>query len=189
MNFPDSDDILVSRVSFNPVGNRNSVQDTESLPTIDQIPTARASVAMLDKLWTQIDVLDDVKAMAETVSKHGSFFTEEFATSLQLIKSSQEKLLDKVVTYQAATNKTREEREKTFTYALAKNDATDTEQENEQIRQRMNDFFALPPKPASEDPKLKDFDELDNYINEVRGNMYDISDQMKNYDAIREKLW
>lgn len=184
------DDLLLSKVSINRLATRSTVPDQESLPTIDQIPTARASVAMLDKLWTQIDVLDDVKAMAETVGKHGSFFTDEFTQSLRSMKESQEKLLDKVEAHQIACNKAREEQEKLFTYnANQPSETSQEEEEHELIKKRMDEFFSLPPKPTTEDSKLKDFDELDQYVNEVRSNLRDVLEQMKNFDDVRRKLW
>lgn len=185
-----NDDLLLSKVSINRLATRSTVPDQESLPTIDQIPTARASVAMLDKLWTQIDVLDDVKLMAETVGKHGSFFNEEFTQSLRLMKESQERLLDKVEAHQNACNKAREQQEKLFTYnANTSTEAKHEGEEHEQIQKRMDEFFSLPPKPATEDSKLRDFDELDQYVNEVRSSLRDVLEQMKNFDDVRRKLW
>lgn len=186
----NADDLLVSRVSFERVTRRTSVQDQESLPSIDQIPTARASVAMLDKLWTQIDVLDDVKAMAEAVNEHGSFFTEEFSSSLRQMKESQKALLDKVIAHQKAGYKAREERERTNENmgSLPKNEVS-AEQENEVVRQRMNDFFSQPPKSVSDNPKLRDFEELDQYIGEVKTSLHDVHEQMKSFDDVRRKLW
>lgn len=184
------DDLLLSKVSINRLATRSTLPDQESLPTIDQIPTARASVAMLDKLWTQIDVLDDVKAMAESVGKHGSFFTEEFTQSLRLVKESQERLLDKVEAHQNACNKAREEQEKLFRYSANQPYESKHEgEEHEQLQKRMDEFFSLPPKPATEDSKLKDFDEIDQYVNELRSSLRDVLEQMKNFDDVREKLW
>lgn len=184
------DDLLVSKVSFNRLSGRASIQDQESLPSIDQIPTARASVAMLDKLWTQIDVLDDVKTMAEAVNNHGSFFTEEFSTSLRQMKTSQRNLLDKIIAHQTAGNKAQEEREKTKENlaSLPKSEVT-TEQEEEMVRQRMNDFFSQPPKAVADNPKLRDFDELDEYIGDVKASLHEVHEHMKSFDDVRRKLW
>ena len=185
-----TDELLISKVSFNRLATRSTNQYQESLPAIDQIPTARASAAMLDKLWTQIDVLDDVTAMAEAVKDHGSFFTEEFSSSICHMKESQDKLLDIVIAQQMAAKKAQEEQETRLKEDEAPPVAFATQKQKEEQEQlRMSDFFSQPPKPASHNPKLAKFDELDQYVGEVRESLIHIQDQMNNFDEVRCKLW
>ncbi|CAK9437302.1 uncharacterized protein LODBEIA_P16800 [Lodderomyces beijingensis] len=70
------------------------VQDAQSIQTIDRIPSAKPSVTYSDRLWTQIDVLDDVKRMAEEVRVKGSFFDEKFTREMEKLKISQQKLME-----------------------------------------------------------------------------------------------
>lgn len=187
---PTGDDTL-SRPSFFRQEIQNSIHDLEILPTIDRIPVSRASVAVLDKLWTQIDVLDDVKAMADTVSKKGSFFAGDFSSSVEKIKVAQGKLVEKMKSHQTASKNAHREEERLYSNKpnseVSMPGENDTE--NEELQKRMNDFFALPPKPVSHDPKLQDFDELGNYISEVRRSLRDVLDHMQEFDDVRRKLW
>lgn len=48
----------------------------------------------MDKLWTQIDVLDDVKRMSEEVKQNRSFFNDRFDDELEKLKFLQYKLLE-----------------------------------------------------------------------------------------------
>ncbi|KAK6459021.1 uncharacterized protein RJT20DRAFT_132174 [Scheffersomyces xylosifermentans] len=84
---------LYTNTNTNPNSNTFG-NDTPSLRTIDKIPSTRPSVSYSDKLWTQIDVLDDVKKMANQVRQKGSFFNEKFNEELAKLKESQNKLLD-----------------------------------------------------------------------------------------------
>ncbi|KAI3405224.2 hypothetical protein KGF56_001968 [Candida oxycetoniae] len=68
-------------------------QDNQSIQTIDKIPSAKPSVTYQDRLWTQIDVLDDVKKMAQEVRSRGSFFDDKFRKEMSKLKQSQEKLI------------------------------------------------------------------------------------------------
>ena len=70
----------------------STTQDAQSSVTIDKIPSAKPSVTYLDKLWTQIDVLDDVKRMADEVRAKGSFFDERFTKEMEKLKILQDKL-------------------------------------------------------------------------------------------------
>lgn len=66
----------------------------ESVRTVDRLLTTRPSVTHMDKLWTQIDVLDDVKKMSDEVKQLGSFFNDKFDAELEALKRNQTQLLE-----------------------------------------------------------------------------------------------
>lgn len=85
----------LSRTSTNTNNfNPESMYDNQSLRTLDRIPSSKASISYLDKLWTQIDVLDDVRMMSQQIREKGSFYNDKFNEELNHLKQSQEKLLD-----------------------------------------------------------------------------------------------
>lgn len=167
-----------------------STIDNESLPTIDQLSTAKASVAMLDKLWTQIDVLDDVKLMAEDVRKRGSFFNEEFSTLLAEMKEAQRRLQEVVARHQEANERSRIQRheqaqEMNRNWGLAEGDA---EKETEITKQKMKEFFFLQDTNELVNQQ-QDFEELNEYVREVQDNLMDLGQRMRNFDEATKKLW
>lgn len=164
--------------------------DGESLRTIDQMSTARASVAILDKIWTQIDVLDDVKLMAEDVKKRGSFFNEDFTKLLYDMKRAQKKLQEVVAHHQELNERARMERnednqEIDRVWELAQGD---TEKETEITKQKMQKFFFLQ-DPESAGPQQKDFDQLNDYVKEVLENLEALGLRMRKFDEASKKLW
>ncbi|KAI5962623.1 uncharacterized protein KGF55_003699 [Candida pseudojiufengensis] len=70
--------------------------DNFSLTTIDKIPSIKPSVTYSDKLWTQIDVLDDVKKLSQEIKQRGSFFNDKFNNELLKLRKSQNKLLETI---------------------------------------------------------------------------------------------
>ena len=67
--------------------------DNQSIQSIDQVPSAKPSVTYLDKLWTQIDVLDDVKRMAEDSKMKNTLFNDKYLEQLAKLKELQDQLL------------------------------------------------------------------------------------------------
>lgn len=60
---------------------------------VDQVPRARHTVDYQDMLWTQIDILDDVRKMAEQTRSQGSFFSREHSEAMESLRESQIELL------------------------------------------------------------------------------------------------
>ncbi|CDR42604.1 CYFA0S10e00166g1_1 [Cyberlindnera fabianii] len=60
----------------------------------DKVPRARPAVDYQDMLWTQIDILDDVRRMADQTSTDGSFFSAEHARALNELRDTQYALLN-----------------------------------------------------------------------------------------------
>lgn len=65
---------------------------------IDRIPSMRPTIDNQDKLWTQIDVLDDVRQMEKDISQRGSFFDSDHTNCIEKLKNSQLKLLSQMRT-------------------------------------------------------------------------------------------
>lgn len=167
-----------------------STVGAQSLRTVDQLSTARASVAFLDKLWTQIDVLDDVKEMAEEVKKRGSFFNENFTSLLHNMKLAQKKLQEAVVRHQEVNERVRLERNEEAqeidrVWGLAEGD---TEKETEITKQKMQKFFFLE-ESGHTTTLLKDFDQLNDYVKEVSENLGVLGLRMKKFDEATKTLW
>ncbi|KAI5957115.1 hypothetical protein KGF54_000043 [Candida jiufengensis] len=83
----------LSRTNTNTTNEAYLNYDNNSIQTIDKIPSVKPSVTYSDKLWTQIDVLDDVKKLSEEVKTRGSFFNNKFNNELSKLKQSQIELL------------------------------------------------------------------------------------------------
>lgn len=63
----------------------------------DKIPSSRPNVDYQDKLWTQIDVLDDVKRMSEqTTMDNNSFFNSEHSKAINELRLAQVELLSTI---------------------------------------------------------------------------------------------
>lgn len=187
------DQLLISKVSFRRLDQRNSMTDQESIPTIDQIPTSRPTVAMLDKLWSQIDVLDDVRAMAETVRKQGGFFLDKKSSNVCHVKEAQENFLRKVISHQKVTARTHDikaegcEGHEGLSDRVSKQEVSAPQESMVQIR--MADFFASPPELASYNSQLQDFDELEQYIVEVHQRLNVALEEKKQIEDERSRLW
>lgn len=151
---------------------------------------ARASVAMLDKLWTQIDVLDDVKAMAEEVKERGSFFSDSFTALLTQMKESQHRLLEVMAKNTERSEQHREQRRKGARETADKGElnAEVIKKDSEETKKRMQEFFFSHNKD-DEDPQRRDFDELNEYVADVRQHMAEVGEKMKKFDDEIKKLW
>lgn len=66
------------------------------LPTLDQINTVKPVVDYQDRLWKQIDILDDVKKMSADIVQNGTFFNSKHSSLLQDLRESQLKLLNHI---------------------------------------------------------------------------------------------
>lgn len=98
--------------TFDPVGTNDDSylygggsadrRDQEVLSVVpnrlnDKIPSSRPNVDYQDKLWTQIDVLDDVKRMSEQVKMdNNSFFNAEHSKAINELRLAQVELLSTI---------------------------------------------------------------------------------------------
>ncbi|KAG7192720.1 uncharacterized protein KQ657_001503 [Scheffersomyces spartinae] len=65
--------------------------------TLDRIRTAKPNATYADNLWTQIDVLDDVKHMSDEVRSKGTFFNDKFTEELAQLKKTQNRLIETMI--------------------------------------------------------------------------------------------
>lgn len=145
---------------------------------------------MSDKLWTQIDVLDDVKRMADEVNERGSFLSEKFTSLLSELKESQQKLLDVMAKHAEISEQNRLNRKKGARETADRSDLSydAIKKENEDTRKRMQEFFFSSSKDE-ENPQKRDFDELNEYVGEVQQHMVEVGEHMKMFDEEMKKLW
>lgn len=192
----------ISRLSRTNTNNTESIYppnayDSQSIRTADRIPTAKPSVTYLDKLWTQIDVLDDVRYMSEQVKLKGSFFNDKFNEGLGKLKQLQNELFEVMATqhFSNPTNKAHNEK-------LYKLNAVDPNGSNantlDQIKEeggrgngeKLAEFF----NEDAEDLKTilyrkQNFDEMNQYIEEIKVNLNNVGESMKKFDESTRDLW
>lgn len=163
--------------------------DTQSLRTIDQLSTARPSVTMLDKLWTQIDVLDDVKRMAQDVRERGTFLNEEFGQKLVEMKEAQQRLLDVMNRHQELSEKSRQSmKEQLEQGPIERMEEEAIRKDNEEKQKKMHDFFFGDDQEYGAE-ESKDFDELNGYVDDVRNLLAQIAESMARFDDTTKDLW
>lgn len=168
--------------------------DAQSVRTADQLSMARASVAMLDKLWTQIDVLDDVRAMADEVKERGSFFTGEFSERVRDVRGAQLRLAEVLDRHNALSDRQRATAQAQGLEHLqraAEMDEAQIARDRAAKQQRMHDFFysSQRKEDASTQQRKQEFDELNAHIQEVREHLQDVGERMKQFDSVTKHLW
>lgn len=214
-----------------------SMMDNESIRTIDKLLTAKPNVTYADKLWTQIDVLDDVKRMSDEVKEKGSFFNEEFNQKLNNLKDLQNKLLE-VMSGQHFNSESEQEHRKQL-YKLntvsigdstdhyiksgdeekEKANNADEEEEVNDAQSKQTESMKQKGRLGGEDhgdiQKMKqrtnklneffddiacgfdsnilyrktNFDELNEYAEEIKNSLEKVGDSMKEFDTLRKDLW
>ncbi|KAK6205029.1 uncharacterized protein RJT21DRAFT_12613 [Scheffersomyces amazonensis] len=163
--------------------------ETHSIRTIDRIPSAKPSVTYSDKLWTQIDVLDDVKTMAEQVRLKGSFFNDKFEGELNKLKESQNKLLTTMSMQNFDDMKTKETQK-----SLMKSQSTtiDNDDDDTAKQQKLNDFFREDDKGKATKELLnrkQNFDEMNQYVMHIREDLKEVAKAMKKFDETTRDQW
>ncbi len=72
--------------------HETDVQPADTFHQTDQIPSVRPLVDSQDKLWTEINVLDDVREMSNDARVTGSCFNKEYANSVAKLRKAQVEL-------------------------------------------------------------------------------------------------
>lgn len=179
----------MNRSETNTTTDVNLNLDNQSLRTVDQLSTARASATMLDKLWTQIDVLDDVKKMAQEVQERGSFLSEEFSEKLIQMKEAQQRLLDVMGRHHELSEKSRQEmKEQLEQTPIERMEEEAIRKDNEAKQKKMHDFF-FGNERENTNEETKDFDELNDYVDDVRQNLAAVAKSMAKFDDTTKDLW
>lgn len=205
----------LSRTTTNTTGDNYSTQDTQSVATLDKVPPTKPSATYLDKLWTQIDVLDDVKKMAEEVRSKGSFFNDNFNQQLKKLKELQDKLLNTMSTQQFNDFNSKEHQKQHFYQLntisptvnpsdnLFKEDKIlhedEEQQKQEQKKQakqeKINSFFKSDDK--QEDLEFKNqtiyrkenFEEINQYVAQIKKDLKGLGESMKEFDESTREIW
>ncbi|KAK6460053.1 hypothetical protein DFJ63DRAFT_315928 [Scheffersomyces coipomensis] len=181
----------------------NIANETQSLRTIDRIPSARPSVTYSDKLWTQIDVLDDVKAMAEEVRQKGSFFNSKFEEELNNLKSSQNNLLKTMSTQHFDDLKTKEAQKTLMKSQSSQRTVASNELDYESNKvkgkeagisrqEKLNEFFDDDEKEKHTRElfnRKQNLDEMNKYIAQIKDDLKAVATSMKKFDETTKEQW
>lgn len=177
--------------------------DLQSIKTTDRIPTAKPSVTYLDKLWTQIDVLDDVRNMSNQVKLKGSFFNDKFNQELEKLKQLQDKLF-KVMAKQHFNSYSDKDYQKhlyklSVTTPNASNpqllnqissETKDSEEPRDRTNERLTEFFAYDAQDLKHLLyKKQNLDEITHYIDDVKVSLDNVGESMKKFDESTRDLW
>lgn len=192
----------LSRSSTNVEGGYNGGPvDNNSLTTIDKLGTAKPTVTYLDKLWTQIDVLDDVKQMSDAIKEKGSFFNNKFSEELNNLKNLHEKLIEVVAYQQFNDNNSFDKQPMRYKSTLSTNieeeeEETDeqNERDNPQAKARYEKFSQFfEGKKSNKGNNMifnkHNFEAMNQYVNEVKKSLGDVSESMKKFDDTTKELW
>lgn len=165
--------------------------DSASINTMDQISTARPAVTMLDKLWTQIDVLDDVRSMAQEVQEKGSFLGAEFNARLQAMKEAQLKLLELMKKQELLSEQARQTRaDLREEQVQGPFKQEDIERDLEIKQKRMQDFFfSQGNNENSTKQRKREFEELNDHVLDVRSNLDQVARSMADFEDATKDLW
>lgn len=155
--------------------------DVASLRTIDHIATAKPAVTNADKLWTQIDVLDDVKQMSDDVRQRGLFFNEKFSQELAEVKLAQNRLLESMWKQHHSNVKLSDHQKDLFQRGA----------QDENLRQSMIDEFFddLKQTPVETIYRRQNFEDIHGYIAEINDGLNTVGTLMKAFDENVGNSW
>lgn len=152
--------------------NPPSTFDNQSLRTLDYIPSAKPSVSYLDKLWTQIDVLDDVRKMASDVREKGSFFNEKFNSELEAMKTLQDRLIDIMASQDFDLN-LQQERYRVEPDTTDKLDSSLFSFFDNEGQDRQHILY-----------KKENFDEMHNYVHDIKVQLQRVGEAMEDFNGV-----
>ncbi|RLV86215.1 hypothetical protein JA9_004514 [Meyerozyma sp. JA9] len=152
--------------------NPPSTFDNQSLRTLDYIPSAKPSVSYSDKLWTQIDVLDDVRKMASDVREKGSFFNEKFNSELEAMKTSQDRLID-IMASQDFDSNLQQERYRVEPDTTDKLDSSLFSFFDNEGQDRQHILY-----------KKENFDEMHNYVHDIKVQLQRVGEAMEDFNGV-----
>lgn len=147
-------------------------RSNDTPPKIHAVP----GVGYLDKLWSQIDVLDDVKNMLNEIRSRGSFFDDTFNAELSRLKLAQRKLLD-IVSTQPLDKLT------------TSTNADKTSDQSERLRHFFADDENEDADPANVLHRKQNFKEVELYIEEIRSGLSHVATAMKKFDELARDTW
>lgn len=184
------------QVGFGPSELHNSDEDqlmidATSDTSMDQVSTARPSVNMLDKLWTQIDVLDDVRTMAQEVQEKGSFLGEDFTQKLQAMKNAQLRLLETMKKQEQISEESRQAQARMRgQHVGGQLEKEDIARDLELKQKKMQDFFFGHDNVGSDSKqRMKEFEKLNAHVAEVRSRLDEVAASMAEFEDTTKDLW
>lgn len=155
--------------------------DAASLRTIDHIATAKPAVTNADKLWTQIDVLDDVKQMSDDVRQRGLFFNDSFSQELAEVKLAQNRLLESMWKQHHSNVKLSDHQKDLFRRGA---------QDESQRQQMIDEFFDdLKQTTVETIYRRQNFEDMHGYIAEINDGLTTVGTLMKAFDENVGNTW
>ena len=175
-------------------GNVSQAIDTQSMYTIDRIQSTKPSVSYLDKLWTQIDVLDDVKNMSNEVKLRGSFFNDKFNLELARLKLLHNKLLETMATQHFTATSHKKQLSKldsintNETSVAGSSPVTEEDEQAHKLQEKAHDFFQ---SKQGQDilHRKQNFEEINHYVNEINQNLQAVAASMNRFDETTKEMW
>lgn len=160
---------------------------------LDSLPSGKPTVTFLDRLWTQIDVLDDVKALAEQVKSRGSFFNDKFNEELLSLRRLQNDVLQLMARLHADNLISNDHQRKMAEMSQAHDDSHDSEeavekeqeeQENPLRAQILQNFFEEE-RTDHENilHKKENYDDLTSSVENSKKTLLNLGQSMKDFDG------
>lgn len=170
-----------------------STHEVKSIKSVDNIPTVKPEVTRMDKLWTDIDVLDDVRNMSEEVKNRSSFFTKEFDEKLNEMKEIQSRLCE-VVVRQDLTSNTNDLFRIHHLEKLSTAEKNQSKLEKEPPKISDDDLLSNIIEDNNVDLnkalyRKQNFEEMSRYVEDVYTHLEALGEKMKDFDSTTRDLW
>lgn len=150
--------------------------------TLDRIRTAKPNATYADNLWTQIDVLDDVKHMSDEVRTKGTFFNDKFTDELAKLKKTQNRLIETMI---AENDKGIELTGTTRPAGVPSGSDDDAE-----IGEKVEDFFTGNLREQQELlHRRHNFDGIKRFVDEVEDHLANVGKAMREFDESTRDHW
>lgn len=171
--------------------------DIQSIKTTDRIPPAKPSVTYLDKLWTQIDVLDDVKNMSDQVRLKGSFFNDKFNEELKELKQLQNRLFEVMSKQHFSSYSDKDYQKQLYKLNVATPNASTpqllkkiTDEGTNPVNEKLTEFFENDAQDLKHLLyKKKNFDAITHYVEDIKASLDNVGESMKKFDESTRDLW
>ena len=150
--------------------------------TLDRIRTAKPNATYADNLWTQIDVLDDVKHMSDEVRSKGTFFNDKFTEELAQLKKTQNRLIETMI---AENDKGIE-----FTGTSRPAGVPATSDGNANAGEDIEEFFNGNLREQQELlHRRHNFDGIKRFVNDVEDHLASVGKAMREFDDSTKDHW
>lgn len=167
----------------------HSIHELRSMKNLDYLPSGKPAVTFLDRLWTQIDVLDDVKALAEQVKSRGSFFNDKFNEDLLSLRQLQNDVLELMARLHVDNLISNDHQRKMAEMSQAHDDSHDSEEADEKEENRLraqilHDFFEEERTDYKNIlHKKQNYDDLNSSVEKIKKTLLNLGQSMKDFDG------